>query len=79
MAKIWDLGTGETLRSLEGHTDWISALAVLAGGSRALSGSNDSTLRLWDLATGACLAEYVTDAAISCVAFAPADLSLPVP
>jgi WD40 repeat protein len=30
-------------------------VAVLADGSRALSGSDDSTLRLWDLATGATL------------------------
>ena len=41
--------TGETLRTLEGHTVWVSAVAVLADGSRALSGSCDNTLRLWDL------------------------------
>jgi WD40 repeat protein len=49
-------------------------VAVLADGSRALSGSYDSTLRLWDPRTGSCLAGYTADAAISCVAFARNDL-----
>ena len=62
--RLWDLATGETLRTLEGHTDWVTAVAVLADGSRALSGSDDNTLRLWDLATGECLAEFTADAAI---------------
>jgi WD40 repeat protein len=53
--RLWDLTTGATLRTLEGHTDWVSGVAVLADGSRALSGSYDNTLRLWDLATGATL------------------------
>ncbi len=47
--------TGESLRTLEGHTIRVLAVAVLADGSRALSGSCDNTLRLWDLDTGASL------------------------
>ncbi len=50
--RLWDLETGKSLRTLEGHTDWVSAVAVLADGRRALSGSEDGTLRLWDLETG---------------------------
>jgi WD40 repeat protein len=49
-------------------------VTVLDDGSRALSGSNDNTLRLWDCATGECLAEYVADAEVTCVAFAWDDL-----
>jgi WD40 repeat protein len=49
---LWDLETGKSLRTLEGHTDGVSAVAVLADGHRALSGSDDGTLRLWDLETG---------------------------
>ena len=59
---------------LEGHSGAVTAVAVLADGSRALSGSDDRTLRLWDLSTGECLAEYMADAAMSCVAFARGDL-----
>ena len=50
--RLWDLATGQSLRTLEGHTDAVSAVAVLPDGRRALSGSDDNTLRLWDLASG---------------------------
>ena len=43
---------GPLRQILAGHKDWITAVAVLPDSSRALSGSRDSTLRLWDLATG---------------------------
>jgi WD40 repeat protein len=68
--RLWDLETGETLCTLEGHSSMVTAVAVLADGRRALSGSYDNTLRLWDLKTGECLAEFTADAAITCVAFA---------
>jgi WD40 repeat protein len=50
--RLLDLETGEILRTLKGHTNWVSAVAVLADGRRALSSSHDTTLRLWDLETG---------------------------
>jgi WD40 repeat protein len=49
-------------------------VAVLPDGSRALSGSADHTMQLWDLAAGEILAEYTADAAINCVVFARDDL-----
>src|SRR4029077_16451914 len=54
--RLWDLATGGTMRTFEGHTSFVRAVAVLAEGCRALSGSWDNTLRLWDLATGQDLA-----------------------
>ena len=44
--RLWDLATGETLRTLEGHTSAVNAVAALADGRRAISGSDDHTLRL---------------------------------
>jgi WD40 repeat protein len=43
---------GPLIRTLEGHTDSVSAVAVTPDGRRALSASEDRTLRLWDLGTG---------------------------
>ena len=33
------------IRTLEGHTDWVRAVAVTPDGRRAVSGSDDRTLR----------------------------------
>ena len=40
-------------RTVEGHTGWVWALAACAGGKLA-SGSCDSTIKIWDVATGQC-------------------------
>lgn len=56
--KLWDLKTGQCLRTFEGHTSDVCAVAVLAKGQRAVSASDDKTLRLWDLETGQCLRTF---------------------
>ena len=43
---------GRLLRTLNGHSNRVSAVAVTADGKRAISGSDDSTLKLWNLETG---------------------------
>lgn len=43
------------LRNLEGHTGMITNVSISADGSRAISGSLDNTLRVWDLESGECL------------------------
>jgi WD40 repeat protein len=65
--RLWDTSTGECVRVFEGHTAqvWSVDLAVLPllscqrGESKTqtilASGSDDLTLKLWDLDTGCCL------------------------
>jgi WD40 repeat protein len=50
--RLWDLSNGQTIRTLEGHTNTVWAVTVTPDGRRAVSGSFDGTLRLWDLGTG---------------------------
>ena len=42
--RLWDLASGALLRTLEGHTDVVEAVAVTADGSSVVSGSWDKTL-----------------------------------
>lgn len=46
------------LKRLKGHTAPVSASAILADQRRAVSGGQDDTLRLWDVATGAELKSF---------------------
>jgi WD40 repeat protein len=42
------------LRIIEAHTDCVNSVFLSADGGRALSGSSDTSMKLWDLATGEC-------------------------
>jgi WD40 repeat protein len=53
--RLWDLHTGQCLRTMEGHNGSIDSVALTPDGKHAVSGSYDKTLRLWDLHTGQCL------------------------
>ena len=57
--RLWDADTGKELRSFEGHTAAVHAVALSPDGKRVLSGSDDGTVRLWDAATGKELGRYV--------------------
>lgn len=46
--RVWDLATGETKETLQGHTSSVIAVAVTPDGRHVVSGSYDYTLRVWD-------------------------------
>lgn len=48
---VFDVASGRRLATLRGHTDEVYAVAFLPDGSRMATGSNDRTIRLWDLNT----------------------------
>jgi WD40 repeat protein len=50
--------TGSSLRKLQGHQDWIYALAVSRDGKTLASGSWDGDVRLWSLADGKLLRSF---------------------
>ena len=46
---------GKHCATLRGHTDQVTSLAPLHGGSRIASGSKDLTIRIWSVETSKCL------------------------
>ena len=64
---VWDIDSGETLRTLEGHTLGVGAVAVLDE-KRVVSASNDQTLRMWDVETGETTAVFALDGPVTAVA-----------
>ena len=43
-------------RKLTGHKGWVRSVAVSPDGKWAASGSEDKTVKIWDLETGECRA-----------------------
>jgi len=69
---LWDVSTGEPLRTYKGHADRVAAVVFSPDGRRALSGSGDRTLVLWDVSTGEPLRTYKGHAdRVTAVVFAP--------
>jgi uncharacterized protein (TIGR03067 family) len=67
--RVWNVETGIQDRLLVGHKLTVLDIAVSADGNRLLSGSNDQTMRLWDLRTGKELASVTHPGRVSNVAF----------
>lgn len=43
-----------TLAGAEGHSNWVRTAAFSPDGRLVLSGSDDKTIKLWDVATHRC-------------------------
>ncbi|MYA22521.1 MAG: T9SS type A sorting domain-containing protein, partial [Gemmatimonadetes bacterium] len=50
--KVWDVETGEKVKTLVGHTDWVESVIFAPDGSLIASASSDGTVKVWDVATG---------------------------
>jgi len=62
------------VRVLEGHTGSCLCVASLQTGGRVVSGSQDCTVRLWNVQTGALLKLWLATAARSfSVTYSPID------
>ena len=60
------------VRALTGHPGEVTGLAFLPTGTGLVSSSNDSTSRVWDVATGASGASFSSGRGGYCVAVSPA-------
>jgi len=59
-------------RKLEGHTHWVTSVAVSPDGKWLASGAHDKTVKIWDIETGNCQATLEGhDDYVNSVAFMP--------
>lgn len=49
---LWNARTGERLKLLKGHSNWVVSLAFSRDSRRLISGAGDSTARIWDVRAG---------------------------
>jgi WD40 repeat protein/DNA-binding SARP family transcriptional activator len=55
---IWDVATGELIRTLAGHDDLVSVVAHHPDGTRLLTGTLGGMLREWDATSGDLLGQH---------------------
>ncbi|VXD14996.1 hypothetical protein [Planktothrix paucivesiculata] len=69
--KIWQLSTGEELRTLTGHSESVNSVAISPDGQILVSGSDDKTIKIWQLSTGQELRTMEGDGSINSLAISP--------
>lgn len=58
-AKLWQVETGQLLRTLQGHQGMVTSAVFMPDGRRAATTSFDKTIRLWNLETGALVRTFL--------------------
>jgi WD40 domain-containing protein len=70
-SNVWNIITNSSFnRRLKGHTFWVTAVALSSDGRRAVSGSWDNTLRVWELKDGKELVTLTIDGHVTACALA---------
>jgi WD40 repeat protein len=57
--RLWDLRSGQSFTSLQGHIGWVRSVAFSPDGKMLASSSEDGTIHLWDASTWQCLQTLV--------------------
>ncbi|MFM5961962.1 MAG: WD40 repeat domain-containing protein, partial [Dolichospermum sp.] len=62
--------------TLEGHSSYVNAIAITPDGRTVISGSDDKTIKTWDLTTGNKVATFTGESPILSCAVAPDGLTV---
>lgn len=70
--KVWSTSTSACLKTLQGHQDYVNALAFSPNNLFLASGSSDNTVRLWHPLKGTCTGVlYGHDSHVVSLSFSP--------
>ena len=47
--RLWNFSTGELIMTLEGHKKEVNSVALSPDKKFIISGSNDKTIKIWEL------------------------------
>jgi aspartate 1-decarboxylase len=61
--KIWDLESGDCLKTLTDHQDWVNCIIIIPG-DKFISGANDETVKIWDMNSNECLNTLVNESSV---------------
>jgi WD40 repeat protein len=68
---LWDLETGEILRTFDEHTGEVTDVSFSYDGARFVSGANDNAVLVWDLNSGEVVQRFEGDSSVDSVAIHP--------
>ena len=69
--RLWDLKSGQGVRSLNGHIRDVHCLCLSRDASFIVSGGADATVRLWRTGTGQCVRTFEGQDSVRSVALSP--------
>jgi len=66
--KVWDLESWAEEKTRHGHTHAVLSVAITPDGHRAVSASDDHTVKVWNLESGVCVTTYPAGTSVTAVA-----------
>ncbi|KAK2829856.1 hypothetical protein FQN49_007191 [Arthroderma sp. PD_2] len=69
--QVWELTTGKLRHVIDGHFKYITSVAFSPDDNKIVSGSDDGTVRIWDVTTGHRIQAFSHSSSINDVAFSP--------